>query len=104
MVFALALTVVAVAAPIALRSEPERAAAAERQHPSVEPLRYGSPPPPTKPLTEKAEPQYQPLEEAEQPKPDPQPKTRPEPQPEPRQDVMAEAEAPWPMPTEAQIE
>lgn len=103
MVFALALTGVAVAATFALRSEPERAAASERGEPSVEPLRYGSPPPPPKPLTEKAEPQSQPLEGAE-PKPDPQPKSKPEPQPEPQQDVLPEAVADWPMPTDEQIE
>jgi sortase A len=105
MVFALALTVVAVAATIALRSGSERAAASERGEPSVEPLRYGSPPPPPKPLTEKAEPQSQPLEDA-QPKPDPQrePKTEPEPQSEPQQDVLPEAVADWPMPTDEQIE
>ena len=103
MVFALALTVVAVAATFALRSGSERAAASERREPSVEPLRYGSPPPPPKPLTEKAEPQSQPLEEP-QPKPDPQPKTEPEPQSEPQQDVLPEAEADWPMPTNEQIE
>jgi sortase A len=101
MVFALALTGVAVAATFALRSEPERAAASESREPSVEPLRYGSPPPPPKPLTEKAEPQSQPLEEP-QPKPDPQPD--PQPQPEPQQDVLPEAVADWPMPTDEQIE
>ena len=67
MVFALALTGVAVAATFALRSEPERAAASESREPSVEPLRYGSPPPPPKPLTEKAEPQSPPLEEPQIP-------------------------------------
>ena len=98
MVFALALTLVAVAATIALHSEPERAAASETSKPSAKPLRYGSPPPPPKPLTEKAEPQSPPLEEP-QPKPEPDP----QPDPEPPQDVLAEAETPWPMPTEAQI-
>ena len=85
MVFALALTVVAVAATFALRSEPEQAATSESREPSVKPLRYGSPPPPPKPLTEKAEPQSQPLEE---PQPKPKPEPQPEPQSEPQQDVL----------------
>jgi sortase A len=100
MVFALALTIVTVAVTFALRAEPERAVASETREPSVEPLRYRSPPPPPEPRAEKVEPkpQPEPPKVESRPESEPPPRAKPEPRREPQQGILPVAEADWPMP------
>jgi sortase A len=87
MVFAFALTIVALVVVFALRAQPERVVASENGKPSVKPLRYGQP------LAQKPEPQ-----------PEPQPSSKPAVQPKPEQSSSPEEQqSPWPMPTKEQL-
>jgi sortase A len=88
-IFALALTIVALVVAFALRAQPERTVAAQSGKPSVKPLRYGQP------LAEKPEPQ-----------PEPQPSSKPAAQPKSEQSSSPETQQgpPWPMPTKEQLE
>jgi sortase A len=86
--FALALTIVALVVTFAFRAEPERIVGSESGKPSVKPLRYGQP------MAEKPEPQ-----------PEPQPSSKPALQPKPEQSSSPETQqSPWPMPTKEQQE
>ena len=82
-VFAFALTIVALVVTYALRAQPERAVGSESGKPPVKPLRYG-----------------QPLAE----KPEPQPSSKPAAQPKPEQSSSpATQQSPWPMPANEQL-
>jgi sortase A len=99
MIIALALTTVAVVVTFALRAEPERAVASETTEPSVEPLRYRSPPP--EPQAEKVEPKPPKVESRVES--DPPPRAKPVSRLEPQQDIRPVAEADLPMPTDKDI-
>jgi sortase A len=93
MVFALALTIVALVVTFALRAQPERTVASESGKPSVKPLRYGH------------HSVQQPLAEKPEPQPKPQPSSKPQAQPKPEQSSSPETQQgpPWPMPTKEQL-
>jgi sortase A len=92
MVFALALTIVALVVVFALRAQPERVVASKSGKPSVKPLRYGH------------HSAQQPLAEKPDPQPEPQPSSKPPAQPKPEQSSSpATQQSPWPMPTKEQL-
>lgn len=104
MVFALALTAVAVVVTLASRDEPEEAVAQDyAPRPALEPLVRSKPDvepwiePALEPVTAEPEPK---------PQPEPQPEAKPEPEPraEPEREVLPVAEENWPMPTEEEIQ
>jgi sortase A len=103
MTLAIALTVAAVVAIVALRSEPERAIASEPASENaaespVEPLVRSYPP--VEPRMGEAKPQPEP--EPSRAEPRPERETRPGPKPE--QETLPVAEADWPAPTDEEIE
>jgi sortase A len=86
-IFALALTIVALVVTFALRAEPERTFASESAKPSNKPLRYGQP------LAEKPESQ-----------PKPQSSSKPAGQKNPEQSSSPPTQqGPWPTPTKEQL-
>jgi sortase A len=92
MVFALALTIVALVVSFTLRAEPERAVASESGKPSLKALRYGH------------HSAQQPLAENPEPQPEPQPSSKPAAQPKPEQSSLpATQQGPWPRPTKEQL-
>jgi sortase A len=92
MVFAFALTIVALVVVFALRAQPERVVASENGKPSDTSLRYGH------------HSAQQPLAEKPDPQPEPQPSSKPPAQPKPEQSSSpATQQSPWPMPTKEQL-
>ena len=85
MIFAFALTIVALVVAFTLRAEPERTVRSESGKSSVKPLRYGH------------QSAQQPLaENPDSSKPAAQPKTE-------QSSSQASQQSPWPMPTEEQL-
>ena len=86
MVFAFALTIVALVVAFTLRAEPERTVRSESGKSSVKPLRYGH-----------QSAQQPPAENSDSSKPAAQPK------PEQSSSPKTQQESPWPMPTKEQL-